>query len=357
MEQGDSASSAEGQERGGRYCRQVLFAPLGEEGQRRLSRSRVLLVGCGALGSTLAGQMVRAGVGFLRIADRDTVELDNLHRQVLFDEEDVRKGLPKAEAARRKLAVINSEVAVEAVVDDVNHLNIAELAEGVDLLLDGTDNFETRFLINDLAVKTKRPWIYGACVGATGMSMPILPHETPCLRCLFEEPPGPALNPTCDTVGILGPVVGMVASHQAMEAIKILSGHREAVDRRLLTFDAWSGRLARLIVQKAYEQGVCPCCKGGRFEWLEGNVASRTVTLCGRNAVQIHPSKVIAIDLPALAARLRSVARGEPKFNPLLLKAVIDDYEITVFADGRALIKGTSKPEEARAVYARYVGA
>lgn len=357
MTHGNSPSLTGGPGSGDRYCRQVLFAPLGPEGQRRLSGSRVLLVGCGALGSTLANLIVRAGVGFLRIADRDVVELDNLHRLVLLDEDDVREGLPKAEAARRKLARINSEVTVEAVVDDVNHRNIGELAEGADLLLDGTDNFETRFLINDLAVKTGRPWVYGACVGSTGLSMPILPGETPCLRCVFEDPPSLEMSPTCDTVGILGPVVGLVANHQAMEAIKILSGHREAVDRHLLSFDAWSGRLARLDVRKAYEQGDCPCCKGGRFEWLEGRVASRTVTLCGRNAVQVHPSRTGAIDLPALAARLRPVARSEPKFNPLLLKVLVDNYEITVFADGRALIRGTSKPEEARAVYARYIGA
>ncbi|MGQ9650966.1 MAG: ThiF family adenylyltransferase [Phycisphaerae bacterium] len=357
MDQGDSRSSTAETDSVVRYCRQVLFAPFGEEGQRRLLSSRVLLVGCGALGSTLANLMIRAGVGFLRIVDRDVVELDNLHRLVLFDEDDVREGLPKAEAARRKLARINSAVTVEAVVDDVNHTNIVNLAEGAHLILDGTDNFETRFLINDLAVKTGRPWVYGACVGSTGLSMPIMPGETPCLRCVFEEPPPMELSPTCDTAGILGPVVGMVASHQAMEAIKILSGHTEAVDRRLLSFDAWPGRVARLDVRKAYEQGDCPCCKGGRFEWLEGKVASRTATLCGRNAVQVYPSRVRVVDLPALAARLRPVARSEPRLNPLLLKVSVDDYEITVFADGRALIKGTSKADEARAVYARYIGA
>jgi molybdopterin-synthase adenylyltransferase len=335
----------------------VLFAPLGEEGQRRLLASRVLLVGCGALGSVLANSMVRAGVGFLRIVDRDVIELDNLHRQVLFDEEDVTAGLPKAEAARCKLQKINSRVAVEAVVDDLNHTNIVDLAAGANLILDGTDNFETRFLINDLAVKTKRPWIYGACVGSTGLSMPIIPGETPCLRCVFEDPPSLEMSPTCETAGILGPVVGMVANHQAMEAIKILSGRLEAVDRRLLSFDAWAGRSVRLSVQKAMETADCPCCRHGRFEYLEGTFASRTVKLCGRDAVQIHPSRPGAIDLAALATRLKPIAREEPRFNPLLLKVVIDEYVITVFADGRALIKGTDKPEEARAVYARYIGA
>ena len=340
-----------------RYSRQVLFAPLGAEGQERLLAARAVLIGCGALGGALANTLVRAGVGHLRIVDRDVVEMHNLHRQMLFDEDDVRADLPKAEAAGRKLRRINSEVTVEPIVDDANHHNIAELTEGAALLLDATDNFETRFLINDLAVKTGRPWIYGACVGSTGMSMVILPHETPCLRCLFEEAPPPELNPTCDTVGILGPVVAMVASHQAMEAIKILAGRRDAVDRRLLTFDAWMGRMSHIRVGKAYAEGECACCKGGRYEYLEGRFAGRTVTLCGRNAVQVYPGRAMAIDFAVLADRLRPVARSEPRYNPLLLKVLIDDYELTVFGDGRALVKGTPKPEEARAVYARYIGA
>ncbi|NLE56955.1 MAG: thiazole biosynthesis adenylyltransferase ThiF [Planctomycetes bacterium] len=355
--QGDSPSSTAGWESVDRYGRQVLFAPFGQEGQQRLLSSRVLLVGCGALGSTLANLIVRAGVGFLRIVDRDVVELDNLHRLVLFDEDDVREGLPKAEAARRKLARINSGVTVESIVDDVNHTNIVELAEGAHLILDGTDNFETRFLVNDLAVRTNRPWVYGACVGSTGLSMPIIPGETPCLRCVSEDPPPMEMSPTCETAGILGPIVGMVANHQAMEAIKILSGQKEMVDRRLLSFDAWTGRSSRLNVQKAAEAGDCPCCRQRRFEYLEGALASRTVRLCGRNAVQVYPSRTATIDLVSLADRLRPVARSEPKVNPLLLKVRIDDYEITIFADGRAMIRGTDKPEEARAVYARYIGA
>lgn len=340
-----------------RYSRQILFGPLGREGQERLSAARAVLVGCGALGSVLANTLVRAGVGHLRIIDRDLVEMHNLHRQMLFDEEDVRSDLPKAEAACRKLRRINSEVTVEPIVDDVNHRNIDELTEGAALILDATDNFETRFLINDLAVKTDRPWVYGACVGSTGMALPILPHETPCLRCVFEEAPPAELNPTCETAGILGPVVALVAAHQAMEAMKILAGRREAVDRRLLTFDAWTGRASRVAVQKAFDAGDCPCCKDGRYEFLEGKFAGRTVTLCGRNAVQVFPGRAMAVDFAVLADRLRPIARAEPRFNPLLLKVAIDDYELTVFADGRALVKGTSKPEEARAVYSRYIGA
>ncbi|HSW46046.1 MAG TPA: ThiF family adenylyltransferase [Phycisphaerae bacterium] len=339
-----------------RYLRQVLFEPLGAEGQERLLKSRAVLIGCGALGSVLANTLVRAGVGALRIIDRDLVEMHNLHRQMLFDEDDVRADLPKAEAARHKLARINSEVSVEAVVDDANHRNITELADGMDMILDATDNFETRFLINDLAVKTNRPWVYGACVGATGMSLVILPRQTPCLQCVFEEMPPPELNPTCETAGILGPVAAMVASRQAMEAIKILAGRLEAVDRRLWTFDVWTGRSRFVDVGKAYQSGECLCCGRGQFEYLQGRHAGRTITLCGRNAVQVFPGRRVEIDLAVLADRLRPACRVAPRFNPLLLKATIDDYELTVFSDGRAVVKGTDRPEEARSVYARYVG-
>jgi molybdopterin-synthase adenylyltransferase len=300
---------------------------------------------------------VRAGVGLLRIIDRDLVELSNLQRQVLFDEDDVIADLPKAEAARRKLARINSEVTVEAVVDDANHENIEDLAEGADLLLDGTDNFETRFLINDLAVKTGRPWVYGACVGSRGMSLPILPGDGPCLRCVVDEPPPREMNPTCETAGILGPVVGMVASHQAMEAIKILAGCIEAVDRRMLVFDAWVNKTSHLDVRKAYSEGDCACCKGRQFDYLGGRLASRTVTLCGRNAVQVYPGHKSPVDFAALADKLRPIAKGEPRFNSLLFKVVVETYELTVFPDGRAMIKGVDRPEDARTVYARYIGA
>jgi len=224
-----------------RYSRQILFDKIGEAGQRRLLDARVLLVGCGALGTVLANTLVRAGVGFLRIADRDFIELNNLQRQVLFDEADVRDHLPKAEAAARKLRAINSQVTIDPVIADVNHQNIERLAEGADLLLDGTDNFETRFLINDLAIKTKRPWIYGAAIGANGLVLPIIPGETPCLRCVFEEPPPAGSSPTCDTVGVLGPTVAIVAAYQAGEAIKILSGNRE----RLAGFERVGETLCR----------------------------------------------------------------------------------------------------------------
>ncbi|GMV97838.1 MAG: ThiF family adenylyltransferase [Phycisphaerae bacterium] len=340
-----------------RYSRQMLFEPVGEEGQRRLMESRVTLIGCGALGTVLANTLVRAGVGFLRVVDRDFIESNNLQRQVLFDEDDIAGNLPKAEAARRKLGRINSKVAVEAVVTDVNHRNIEQLGEGADLLLDGTDNFETRFLINDLAVKTRRPWVYGACIGATGLAMPILPNDTPCLRCVFESAPPPEMNPTCDTAGVLGPVVNIVASFQALEAMKILMGRTEAVVRRLLNFDAWDGRYSLLNVQKAYDQGDCPCCKQKRFEYLEGRFGSSATTLCGRNAVQITPPGGLKVDFRTIAEKMKAAAGAEPRFNAFMLKADVAPYEITVFADGRAIIKGTNKPDEAKSVYARYIGA
>jgi len=258
-----------------RYSRQMLFAPIGRQGQRKLLSSRVVLVGCGALGSVQANTLVRAGVGFLRIIDHDVIELNNLQRQVLFDEDDVAAGLAKAEAARRTLERVNTEVTIEPVVARVDYRNIVELCEGVNVLLDGTDNFATRFLINDLAVKTKRPWIYGAVAGASGLSMPILPNDTPCLRCVFEQAPPPEITPTAQTHGILGAVVNRVGSHQALEAMKILLGRLDVVDRRLLSFDAWSGRDVRISVQSAYDKGECPCCKGGCFDYLEGRLPSR----------------------------------------------------------------------------------
>ncbi len=339
-----------------RYSRQILFEPIGPEGQRRLLAARVTLIGCGALGTTLANLLARAGVGFLRIVDRDFVELSNLQRQALFDERDAAECLPKAEAARRKLAGINSDVRVEAVVADATPLNIESFAEGVDLLLDGTDNFEARFLINDTAIKHRIPWIYGACVGAVGLAMPILPGQTPCLRCVFEQAPPPEMSPTCDTVGVLGPVVSMVAGHQASEALKILTGRRDAVSRRLLHIDAWSGRIVQINVDASARAGECPCCGQGRYEYLAGPLGSSAVRLCGRDSVQISPPPGLHVDLAALADRLRPAASAPPLVNEYLLRAAIGRHRITLFTDGRAIIQGTDRPDEARGVYARYVG-
>ncbi len=340
-----------------RYSRQVIFEKIGAEGQQRLSQSRVVLFGCGALGTVLANTLVRAGVGYLRVCDRDFIERDNLQRQVLFDEDDLAANLPKAQAAANKLARINPDVTVEPVVIDVNSTNIERLAEGADLLLDGTDNFETRFLINDLAVKTHRPWIYGAVIGATGLCMTIIPHDTPCLRCVFEDAPPPELNPTCDTAGVLAPAVNLVASFQALEAIKLLTGKAAEINRHLLQIDAWSARVVNLKVQSAREQGNCPCCKRGDYAYLEGCFAGSTTTLCGRDAVQVNPAGDKRIDFSAIAEKLRPVASAPVRCNAFMLKALVDSYELTLFPDGRAIIKGTADPDRARSLYAKYFGA
>lgn len=337
-----------------RYSRQMLFEPFGERSQKMLRHARITIIGCGALGSVLAGTLVRAGVGYTRLIDRDFVELDNLQRQVLFDEHDVSSHLPKAEAAARKLRKINSAVEVEPLVVDLNHRNAEQLLADAELLLDGADNFETRFLVNDVAVKHDIPWVYGACVGAEGLVMPILPRKTPCLRCVWDEAPEPGMSPTCDTAGVLSPVVNVVASMQAMEAMKILAGKLDEVTRQLLTIDVWHGRFRGMQMQAALS-GACPCCKQGRYEYLDGARGSGATTLCGRNAVQIaRPENAATVSFREIADRLRQF---RVTFNEFLLRAQIESYELTLFADGRAIIKGTSDPAAARTLYAKYIGA
>ncbi|MEO0997912.1 MAG: ThiF family adenylyltransferase, partial [Pseudomonadota bacterium] len=330
---------------------------------------------CGALGSVAADMLARAGVGHLVIVDRDFVELTNLQRQVLFDERDVADALPKAVAARRKLQSINSEVTVTAVVDDVNHENIVRLADGADVLVDGVDNLETRYLANDYAVRHAVPYVYGAAVGTTGMAFPVLPHgdgnapweqaaggnhATPCFRCLFEEAPPPGTVATCDTVGVIGPAVAMIANFQVAEALKILTGNYSRVTRTLNSVDLWANELSQLKVASAYDKGNCPCCKGRRFDYLDGRLGSSADVLCGRNAVQLrHRQQRSRIDLQTVAGQLH--AHGRVQSSEFMVRATIDDrdnpYEITVFADGRAIVKGTDEPGVARSVYAKYVGA
>jgi adenylyltransferase/sulfurtransferase len=253
-----------------RYVRQTVYAPLGPEGQRRLAAGRALICGCGALGSTLANMLARAGVGRLRIVDRDRVEMHNLQRQVLFDEQDAVAGRPKALAAAAHLARINSDVSVEPIVGEIDSKNIERLLDGVDVIVDGTDNFPTRFLINDAAVKHGVPWVYGGCVGTDGQTMTILPGRTPCLRCLLPECPDPATTPTCPTHGILGPTVGVVASLEAIEAIKVLSGNLEAVSPVLTVVSLWENRLRQVNLAGLRDRADCPTCKHNRFTWLEG---------------------------------------------------------------------------------------
>jgi adenylyltransferase/sulfurtransferase len=336
-----------------RYIRQIRFPHLGEEGQRRLASARALICGCGALGSVIANTLVRAGVGAVRIVDRDFVELSNLSRQALFDEADASAGLPKAVAAAEKLRRINSSVEIEPVVADVNYTNVERFCDGVDVILDGTDNFETRFLLNDAAVKLRLPWIYGGCVGADGQTMTIIPGETACLRCLMETCPQPGSTPTCDTAGILGPIVGVIASIEAAEAIKIISGNRDSISRHLTVVDLWRNHIKQVDVSRLREQVDCPACKQGEFPWLAGREGSRTAVLCDRNAVQLsHPGT--SISLADLARRLAGI--GPITLNQYLLRLKVPPHEVTIFPDGRAIISGTDDVAAARTIYAKYIG-
>src|SRR5713226_8429016 len=253
-----------------RYSRQMRFPGIGEAGQRRLLNSHVTLCGCGALGTVLANALIRGGVGHLRLVDRDFIETNNLQRQVLFDEHDVAENLPKAEAAARKLGAINSSVYVEPVVTDIDRTNIIELVEAADLILDGTDNFEIRYLINDVAVKLGKPWIYGGCIGSHGQTMTIIPGETPCLRCVFEEAPAPGETGTCETAGVLSPIVNIVASFQVAEAFKILTGHWDKINRELIYVYVWENEMRRIKIAPLLGKIQCPCCQKRKFEWLDG---------------------------------------------------------------------------------------
>lgn len=332
----------------------MRYAPIGTEGQARLADSRVLLCGCGALGSVIGNTLARAGVGYLRIVDRDFLELNNLQRQVLYEEADVAAGLPKVVAAADKLRRINSQVEIEPVVADISHTNLPSFADDVDLILDGTDNFETRLLINDYAVSTGRPWVYGGCIGAEGQSMTILPGRSACLACFMPDAPPPGTTPTCDTAGIVGPVVNVVASIQAMEAIKILSGRLEAVSTHLIVIDLWENRIRRVDLRPLRERGTCRTCHGREFPWLDGKRGSHSAVLCGRNAVQLSPDEPKQISLEQLATRLASV--GEVFRNPFLLRLKVSGYALTVFPDGRTIVTGTDDPAVARTVQAKYVG-
>lgn len=339
-----------------RYSRQIRFAGIGDEGQRRLLEARVLLVGCGALGTVLADMLVRAGIGFLRIVDRDFVDLTNLQRQVLFDEQDVADHLPKASVAATKLGRINAQVTIEPVVADANPNNMLSLMDGVDLVLDGTDNFETRFLINDAALERKIPWIYGGCVGSHGQVLPIFPGETACLRCIIEAPPDPGMVDTCDTAGVISPAIHVVTSLQAVAALKISSGQKNLVIPKLTVIDVWDGTYRQLDVSQLRPANQCPACVQGKRDWLEGRTTSQTVVLCGRNSVQITPGQPMTLSLKDLAAGWSAL--GEVTTNPFLARLKVSDpeFDITVFKDGRAIIQGTDDPAIARNLYARYIG-
>lgn len=337
-----------------RYQKQVLFAGIGEAGQQRLLHSRALLVGCGALGSVIADQLVRAGVGHLRIVDRDFVETSNLQRQVLYDEQDVADQLPKAVAASRKLNRINSSVAVEPVVADLNRTNILDLLQDVDVALDGTDNFETRFLLNDAALETGIPWINGGCVGSHGQVMTIIPGRTACFRCLIPAAPQAGATETCDTAGVLAPAVSVVSSLQVVDALKLLTGQADLIDGALTVIDVWDGTFRRLKLGDLSKQSDCPACRHGERAWLHGTHGSQTTVLCGRNAVQLAPASGETLALDELAARLRPL--GSVRANPYLLRFSVAPFELTVFKDGRTIIKGTEDAAVARSLYARYIG-
>ncbi|HUA61496.1 MAG TPA: ThiF family adenylyltransferase [Verrucomicrobiae bacterium] len=332
-----------------RYSRQILFAGLGEDGQQRLLDSHAAIVGCGALGSFQAAALARAGVGRLTIVDRDYIEPSNLQRQWLFEESDAAEALPKAIAAERRLARINSGVKVQGIVADLTPANIDELLAGVQLILDGTDNFETRYLINDYALSRGVPWIYGAAVGSYGLTMPILPGRTACLRCIYPDPPAGA-QPTCETAGVLNSITAVVAALQTADALKILAGRADALHPHLTTVDVWQGGL-RQIDQPARDP-ACPACAQHDYVYLDGHRRA-PISLCGRNAVQIH-ERSRPLDLPQLAATLRPL--GEVRANDFALRFLTGPYELTIFPDGRAIIKGTTDIGLARSLYARYVG-
>jgi molybdopterin/thiamine biosynthesis adenylyltransferase len=334
-----------------RYSRQELFAGIGREGQERIRRSRVLVVGCGALGSALAETMTRAGVACLTVVDRDVVEATNLQRQALFDEEDAALARPKAGAAEARLRRLNSDVAVRGMVADVDAALASRLVGEADLVLDGTDNFETRYVLNDVCLRAGVPWVYGACVAAHGAALAVRPGTTPCLRCVLGERPTPGAGETCDTAGIVAPIVQVVAGIEAAEALKLLAGRLDALLGGLVTVDLWAGtfEVARLDDRAPW----CPSCTRRLYDYAEAP-SEPTAALCGRDAVQLRGAGM-PLDLESLAARLR--AAGDVVANPYLVRLRAPEAEIVVFADGRAIVKGTADAARARSVYARYVGA
>ena len=338
-----------------KYSRQILFSGLGELGQENLLSGSAVIVGCGALGTVAANLVVRAGVGRVRIIDRDLVEFSNLQRQTLFDEQDAREALPKAIAAERRLRAINSDGIVEGIVADLTPENAQELLSGFSVILDGTDNFETRLLLNDAAIFMHVPWIYAAAVGSYGVTMTIKPGETACLACLLEDseyPAGMGLEDTCDTVGVLNSAAGVIASIESAEAMKLLAGKPEALNGKLISCDVWTGRFQSIRVRRNPD---CRACARHELIYLDGS-AQPEITMCGRDSVQIH-GRGRKLDLGALGRRLSASSAGEIRNNEFLLRFHIDPYEMTIFADGRAVIKGTKDPAVARSLYSRYVGA
>jgi molybdopterin/thiamine biosynthesis adenylyltransferase len=332
-----------------RYSRQILFPGIGEHGQAELLASHAVIVGCGALGTFQAAALARAGTGRITIIDRDYVEPSNLQRQWLFEESDAEEALPKAVAAERRLQRINSGIAVRGIVADVTSANAEELLGAAGVILDATDNFETRYLLNDLAVKRAIPWIYGAAVGSYGIVMPVLPGAGPCFRCVYPNPPG-GVQPTCETAGVINTITAAVAALQVTDALKILSGNVESVTARISTLDLWNGAIRQIDAPD--RDPDCPACGRREFPYLDG--AYRTpISLCGRNAVQIH-ERSKPLDIADLQARLSPL--GEVRANEFALRFFPIPYEMTVFPDGRAIVKGTTDVGVARALYSKYIG-
>lgn len=332
-----------------RHVRQVRFAELGEAGQSRIARAHVAVVGLGALGSVAAEALARAGVGKLTLIDRDFVEETNLPRQVLYTEEDAREGTPKAIAAERALRAIDSELELRAEVADLAPSSIDRILAGAQAVVDGTDNFSTRYLLNDWSLERGVPWVYGAAVGGSGLAMAVLPGDGPCLRCIFPEPTPPELTPTCETSGILGTVSGIVALCEATEALKIVSGRVDAVVRGLQQVEAWRGGTRIFAAERDPE---CPACARGERPYLRGERGDSSAVLCGRNSVQITPAKPLQLDLGAMAERMP----GLQKRSPFLIRFVAEEHPVTLFADGRAIVGETTDAAVARTLYARYVG-
>jgi molybdopterin/thiamine biosynthesis adenylyltransferase len=335
-----------------RYSRQILFSNIGKAGQEKLRSSRVLLVGCGALGASHAEMLARAGIGKIRIVDRDFVELTNLQRQTLFKESDAAERMPKAIAAKARLAEINSEVDVESIIADVNPSNVEALIRDCDLILDGTDNFQVRYLLNDACVKYDKKWIYGAAVSSYGTTMTIVPGETPCLRCIFNEMPDPGSSPTCDTAGVIMPIITMISAVQVAEAIKVLVGKEEDLHRSIMQFDVWQNNWTK--IKLGGPDTDCKTCGKRTFEFLDGGSQEFSAVLCGRNAVQVSPPHAAKLDLPAMADKLSRL--GDVKLNEYLLRFSSGEHEITVFKDARAIVRGTDDVSVARSLYAKFVG-
>lgn len=335
-----------------RYSRQILFTGIGREGQSRLTDSRALIVGCGALGSAQAEALARAGVGKLRIVDRDFVEFSNLQRQTMFTETDAQQRLPKAIAAANHLGEINSDVEVQPVIADVNHSNIEQLIQDCHVVLDGTDNFATRYLINDACVKHGVNWIYGAAVGSYGVTLTIRPGVTPCLRCVFSETPAAASAPTCDTAGVIMPIISIVAAVQVSEALKLLTGNEEDSHGSLMQFDVWQNQWRSISVGQPAPN--CLTCSLRKFETLEPESAEFAAVLCGRHAVQVSPARPTQVDLAQLSKRLAPA--GEVKSNDYLLRFRTGEFEMTIFQDARSIIRGTDDISTARSLYAKFIG-